>query len=816
MNDRPGRAVYAAMMAASVGGISYEVILMRLFSVESSSSFGYMFISIAMLAVGMSGTLVTVFRDAALRHRNLLLGATSMAAVLLVALSTFGTHLVPFVPLKILEDPKQFLYVAYFYGLFFLPFFASSSFIALALSTWADDVDRLYFFDLIGAAVGGLAAVLGSYVLAPEHLPALAAAMFGLVHVLVIAPHPRGRKAALVTVPIVLAAVASIPLCNVRQVSEFKGISYALATAEVSGAHVVARRTGPLGLLEVVESTVERSAPGLSSNTPEDVVPPVEHGLYCDGSKLGPLSRDPGAAGSACLDWLVSATPYAVRPAKSVALLGVGGGGAIREALHHGAERVTGVELNPQVLDLLGDEFASYAGGLLARPGVSTVVADGRAWAETTDDRYDLVVLNLLDVSGLSFSWSTGASEDYLHTVEAFLAYARVLAPGGLVAVPVRLNEPARGDLKALATAIRAAQASATVAPEHAVAFLRETFFGIVLLKPDGFSTDETARLKGFAEDKGFDLSWADGLAEADVNRFTELPDEAYWRMARAAFSSPSGLDDFVASYPFDVAPTYDDRPYFGSYFRPEVLDYYRANAQEPDRWWREIPVDLWSYPMLVVILVQSIVFGALIVLFPLLVARRSLGRARGKGLVIVYFACLGAGYMFAEMVFIQKLTLVLANPISSAAVVLSGMLTLSGIGAFVSGRAKARRSRTLLIAFAVVAANCLILAVLPLAWIRPLVLLPMVARVPAALALIAPASFFLGFFFPLGIDAIHRREPGLVGWAFGINGAVSVPAISGAGLATLHFGFTPVLVAVCFLYLAAWLVSRHLGNGGE
>jgi hypothetical protein len=337
----------------------------------------------------------------------------------------------------------------------------------------------------------------------------------------------------------------------------------------------------------------------------------------------------------------------------------------------------------------------------------------------------------------------------------------------------------------------------------------------VVLMKPSGFKADDVARLREFTREKGFDLSWVPGLKAEETNQYTEIPDEAYWRLASAAFG-PDGMDGFLADYPFDVTPTRDDRPYFGSFYKSAVLDYYRANAQDPEHWWREIPVDLWSYPMLVAIIAQAMLFGGLIVLLPLLFARRSLGKAPGKRWVILYFASLGAGYMFAEMVFIQKLTLILANPLSSAAVVLSGMLTLSGIGAAVSGRFKAAPRRALTIAFVVVAVNMILLALLPLSWERPMTGLPIWARVPVALALITPASFFLGFFFPLGIDAVYRRGPALVGWAFGINGALSVPAVVGANLATLHWGFSSVLVAVCVIYLGAVAVFRKLSTGGS
>ena len=61
--------------------------------------------------------------------------------------------------------------------------------------------------------------------------------------------------------------------------------------------------------------------------------------------------------------------------------------------------------------------------------------------------------------------------------------------------------------------------------------------------------------------------------------------------------------------------------------------------------------------------------------------ARRSSRASRGKALTVVYFACLGAGYIMVEVGLIAHFVMALGNPTVSASVLITGMLVFSGLG---------------------------------------------------------------------------------------------------------------------------------------
>jgi len=69
---------------------------------------------------------------------------------------------------------------------------------------------------------------------------------------------------------------------------------------------------------------------------------------------------------------------------------------------------------------------------------------------------------------------------------------------------------------------------------------------------------------------------------------------------------------------------------------------------------------------------------------------------------------------------------------------------------------------------------------------------------------LLCPLGLLMGMPFTLGIRALHRREPRVVPWAWGINGTLSVLGAVLAAMLSIRFGFTVALLAGQLAYLLA------------
>ena len=166
-------------------------------------------------------------------------------------------------------------------------------------------------------------------------------------------------------------------------------------------------------------------------------------------------------------------------------------------------------------------------------------------------------------------------------------------------------------------------------------------------------------------------------------------------------------------------------------------------------------------------------------------------------------------GFLLIEIMVIQRLTLLLGNPLYAAAVTLGALLVFSGVGSELSDRVPSGRAP---VACAVVAALSLFLALI---WTRTAVLseAPLVLRAGAAGVGVGGLGVAMGFPFPLGLRSFRGREGG-VALAWGVNGVASVLGSSLAIILAMEIGGRMVLMvgALCDLgaAAAAWSHGRR------
>jgi hypothetical protein len=114
-----------------------------------------------------------------------------------------------------------------------------------------------------------------------------------------------------------------------------------------------------------------------------------------------------------------------------VLIIGAGTGNDVAAALGQGATRVDAVEIDPEIYALGRDLAPSHA---YADPRVHVHIDDGRAFIQSSTDRYDLIILALTDSLTLVSGQSALRLESYLFTEDAMRTYRAHLAPGGLFA----------------------------------------------------------------------------------------------------------------------------------------------------------------------------------------------------------------------------------------------------------------------------------------------------------------------------------------------------------------------------------------------
>ncbi len=782
--------------------MAYEVLLMRLFSIIQWHHFAYMIISLALLGYGVSGTFLSFAQRHLLQRFALSFLVNAALFAITLVLCFQAAQNIAFNAEEVLWDPPQILRLSGIYLLLAIPFFFVANAVALSLMRFRDRVPRVYGFDLVGAGVGSVSVVTLLFVAFPASaLMLLGAAAAASVAVAAWELSTKARTvisagAALVALSLALGK-DGVQLAT----SPYKGL---MQTLRIAGTEIVEERSSPLGYLSVVTSTQVplRHAPGLSLTAKNE--PPLQVGVFTDADNMTVISEDSGdPTAFAYLDAVSSALPYHLVSAEHALILGAGGGEDIQQALYHGAGRITAVEVNPQVVDIVRERYGGFTRQLMDRKGVALRVSEARGFVTRSEDRYDVIQLALLDSFAASSAGLYALNESYLYTVEALQIFLRRLRPNGYLAITRWIKLPPRDTLKLFATAVEALRRENVDEPGRRLALIRSWQTSTLLIKNGEFSNTDKTALKTFSAGRAFDVAWYPGITESEVNRFNLLPQPYYYEAAKMLLG-PSP-DDFLNQYKYDIRPTTDDRPYFSHFFKwrvlPEIVSLRGRGG---------IPLLEIGYLILVATLCKAVLASLVLIVLPLIYLKKrrapELGQSYGHIRVFWYFFAIGIAFLFVEIGFIQKFVLFLHHPVYAIAVTLSAFLVFAGLGSAATQRAIQHGRHHRAAGFATAGIAALASAY---TWVLDPLFESLVAQ-PAALksvisvVLIAPLAYCMGMPFPLAVARLSATARHLVPWAWGINGCSSVISAVLATLCAIHFGFVVVVLLAVALYVSA------------
>ena len=798
---RPPLLTIALLSATALG---YEILLMRLFSIIQWHHFAYMIISLALLGYGASGTFLAFVQARLLNHYPLAL-LINLALFGLTAMPSFlVAQQIPFNPEEILWNWREAVRLMFVYLLLSLPFFFAANAIALTFSKFNKLITRVYAFDLFGAGVGSLGVILILYVIPPLGALSLVSAL-GMACIAVAAWELQLSKRLWIGAAVLLSmaiAVWSEPPSGLV-LSPYKDLSQ---TLRVSGARVIAERFSPMATLQVVENdrVPLRYAPGMSLNAGSS--PPAQLGLFSDGGSMGSITRDSGDPQAVdFLDQLTSALPYHLQHAHRVLVLGAGGGMDVLQALYQDSAEIHAVELNPQVIELVSEDYADFSGGLYSKPGVQLHTAEGRGFVSARDTHYDLIQIALQHSSGASSAGLYSLSESYLYTTEALQTYLGHLSSGGYLAISRWIKLPPRDTLKLFVTAIEALRVAGVEEPGKRLILIRGWQTSTLLVKNGEFTADEIRAMRDFSQQRAFDVAWYHGMSADEPNRFNIFR-EPYLYQAAQALLGPH-RQSFMEQYKFNLQPATDDQPYFHNFFKwstlKEILELRGQGG---------MPLLEAGYPVLVATLAQALLASSLLILLPLVFLKRREQSSDSSGIsqlrVVSYFFAIGLAFLFIEIAFIQKFMLFLHHPLFTASVVLASFLVFAGLGSNWSKRYSMQNSYGQGVKWAVAGilltstAYLLLLDTL-FAW---MVAWPTIARAAVSIVLIGPLAFFMGMPFPLALTSLRTAAGTLIPLAWAVNGCASVLSAVLATLLAIHFGFTLVVLLALLLYILAAL----------
>jgi hypothetical protein len=203
----------------------------------------------------------------------------------------------------------------------------------------------------------------------------------------------------------------------------------------------------------------------------------------------------------------------------------------------------------------------------------------------------------------------------------------------------------------------------------------------------------------------------------------------------------------------------------------------------------------------------------------PLYWRKRLLGRRRGSNRgfnknqlrFVGLFLMLGVGFMVAEISLIQKLVLFLGQPVLSLAVLLFSLLLGVGLGSIHSGRLPRERisNGIAVVSISIVAMLLSYTFLLPLIF-NQLLGLDLAIRSLAAVVMLTPLGFLMGFPFPLGIRLLKEMKiENHIPWMWGVNGVGSVLGSAIAVVIAISLGLTEALLVAAGCYFIIFLTFQ-------
>jgi SAM-dependent methyltransferase len=785
----PSRRHYFAVFLLSLSLLMLEIAVSRVLSVALFSHYAFVAISLAMFGLGLSGLVVYLFPS----HFT----ADKLDEQVIAYSWRFGlfaaVSLLVFLRIHVVQELswQGFLTLGSAYAVLAVPFFFGGVCISLLMTHFSSHIGRIYFADLLGASIGCLGVVVAMQMTSAPHVVLVVAALVSAATLLVaINMDARRVRAPAIACAIVAVFVVLAVSTNAFTMRYIKNQNdYYSDYAAWNAFSRVSAFPSDRNATEIVPL---KRPPGAYENAPKTMI------LDIDGAAWTPMMNFNGDLGS--IQFLRESVLYVahhLKPAANVLIIGTGGGRDILAALAFGQKSVLGIEINPLMRHLVEDHYGDYSGHPYTHPGVEVIIDEGRSRLSHLDRTFDVLQLSLIDTFSLNAAGGFVFSENYLYTTEALQEYFRHLSPDGILSL-TRYYVPSYPlEIQRLAGMARAAWTAEGVenVADH-VLVLRQNMSATMLVKRSPFTPAELQLVDRVAQENNMAILYRPGMREGgDANVATIL-------------TTPN-LQQYFDGHEFILNPPTDDRPFFFNFLRTRL---------------HNVPVDpfkflqLWDDALALMYLLIAVVttIAVFFLVGPLLFLGRTAGPAVRPSVAVpllLYFACLGYGFMMIEIPLLQRFVLFLGYPVYALAVVLFALLLFSGMGSLLSTRFTARATTSLVgVLLGVITLSVTYSWVVP-SVIMALLAIPIWLKIVTTVILLAPIGLLLGMAYPLGITILRGYGEGLVPWAWGLNGAMSVVASVLATFVGSRVGFTAALLTGVGAYAVA-LLSMAVATG--
>src|SRR6266852_2509987 len=670
------KAAGLAFLTAAVT-LFVQILVHRMVSVKLLNNYAFLVISLTMLGFAFSGVVLSRWLPLFLKNFN---DSISLCAVLFVLSLVGASFVFSHVSGRVVFSARPDFVISFlrwmpFALLYAIPFAFCGLILGTLLSSPELSTRRVYFFDLCGSAFEAFIVIPAiSHLGVETSMIAACIAMFAGALLLCPPAAWYSRFAALFAIAVIVLSIGF----KERVFRLHYPSDMFLAASEIRNGPLVLEYTqwDPLARIEISrlprpDALLKYGYLPLSGDNPAFI------------SRFKRILTQNGYAFTYAVDYdgkrdslngieqTIYAAAYQATSVKKpkVAVIGVGGGFDILNAIYFDATDITGIEINGATADILTHTYRDYFRKWVEDPRVHLVHAEGRNFLARTREKYDVIQLSGVD----SYSGTPGAanvfSENYLYTSEAFDLYLSRLSDNGILNMMRVELIPPQQMFRALTTAVGALRRAGIEQPADHIMMLTEAdgAFTALLVKKAPFTPAEQQRLEAWTSGtRFFKLSAGPRINSQRGNAYQIF----------LSLRDPRDERDFIMNYPFDISPAEDTRPFF---FKNSF-------------WWHVFPSSpmIWGHtPVMeysILLLLIIISFAALLCIYIPLRYLAKLGmHARGTQRYGLFFAGTGIGYLAIEIALLQKFGLFLGHPNYALSVVLASLLLTSGLGSLFS-----------------------------------------------------------------------------------------------------------------------------------
>jgi len=802
----------AGIFFISMATLLLELSLTRVMSVSLWYHFGFLVISTALLGFGTSGIVLAVWKN--LRDKYNLDKTLAILSILFGVITIVSFWLlqqIPFDPFSLAVDKRQLYFLPLYYIIVSAPFFISGFAISLLFTRIPFNMSRLYAFDLVGAALGCVLIVVVMPLLGGSG-SVVAAAGLGIIPALFFSK----KKAVKLIALVFIVAFTCLSFMADKYLPITINASKRSPKSPIAKMKPIYTAWNTFSYIELFDIKAD----------PSKKIEPNRRFIFDAGTAatgMANLSRGVQhylhEHPQDSLYWTYPALMHTKNPA--VLIIGSGGGNQVLDALHAKAKKVVCIEINPIINKVVKDKMNDYWGGLFHQPGVELITEEGRSYINKTKEKFD-AILSVHTISNAAIaSGALSLAENYVLTKEAFEKYYDHLNENGILylsrpefqlprvftTMQEVLAERGVNDSKNYFYAFRQSPESGIPSQifSSPCSFGRraKALYSVFLFKKSGFTKEEITHINSFIKNKQVLVDSVPKSLEVLYSPFSAHPHNIFDTIVTAKDKKA-----LYKSVPFEIAPATDDRPFFNQRLRwssigikhfTEVFSEKDTRAALEDQPIAEIT--------LLTILAQSVLIATLLIILPLFRYARQGLKFNDRWKYLIYFACLGLGFIMIEMAFIQRFTLYLGQPVYTLAVIIAGLLLFTGLGSYLTNKLNIStanlKSRYLPLLLVILVGTSLLT---PLVF-ESTIQWQLLARFIVSLLMLGPLGILLGMPFPTGIKAVNTESSAFIPWAWGVNGFFTVIGSVGALILGMALGFKIVILLAALCYLFALLI---------